>query len=284
MMIGKIEPKGRLNFNIFYTFINVHYFYYIIIIYKYNYIINYIKLTKYLTNSRKFKKFFSIFNSIWISPHLPQLPNTSNSSDGDSLTEFKKYFRKYLSTYEHPQIRKWEHLIKRADFSAVNVFFVASVPGSHKSLNLNSWGHRRLATILTEYAVLPSDASKWTLVAQCSSIGSLGANYESWVSSNIVESMSKEKTTEFKNNPNFNLIYPSLKNFKESFDCETGSCCLPYARKNHEKQEWLKNYLWYKHVTISTNLYFLSDFYKIICIKKILITNHKSKVIKNLFL
>ncbi|XP_011503580.1 PREDICTED: probable tyrosyl-DNA phosphodiesterase [Ceratosolen solmsi marchali] len=180
---------------------------------------------------------------IWLSPHLSQLPDSANSSDGDSPTEFKKYFIKYLTTYKQPQMKKWEHLIKRADFSAVNVFFLASTPGSHKSLNLNSWGHRRLSTILSEHAVLPPDASKWTLLLQCSSIGSLGSNYEDWLLPNIVASMSKDKAKEFKSNPNCNLIYPSLKNYIESFDYKTGSCCLPYTKKNHEKQKWLKKYL-----------------------------------------
>ena len=184
-----------------------------------------------------------MFDSLWMSPHLPPLPESANPSDGESPTKFKKSFREYLAAYKHPKLVEWEHIVRGADFSEVDVFFVASVPGSHKGLALNSWGHRRLATVLSENAVLPPDAPQWNILAQCSSIGSLGPNYESWLLSNMVSSMSREKTKGIKSNPCFQFVYPSLKNYENSFDCKSGSCCLPYSRKSHEKQEWLKNYL-----------------------------------------
>ncbi|XP_058804421.1 probable tyrosyl-DNA phosphodiesterase isoform X2 [Phymastichus coffea] len=133
---------------------------------------------------------------LWMSPHLPQLPDSANPSDGESPTNFKKSFREYLAAYHNPKLVEWEHLVKKADFSSVNVFFIASVPGSHKGRSLNSWGHRRLAAILNDHAVLPADAPQWTLVAQSSSIGVLGPNFDSWIGSNIVFSMSREKVKE----------------------------------------------------------------------------------------
>ncbi|KAJ8679346.1 hypothetical protein QAD02_015133 [Eretmocerus hayati] len=181
---------------------------------------------------------------IWMSPHLPRLPDSANPSDGESPTYFKRSLREYLTAYKHPKLVEWEHLVKRADFTPVNVFFVASVPGSHKGLSFNSWGHRRLAAILSEHAVLPPDAPQWPIIAQSSSIGNLGPNPDSWVVSNMVFSLSREKNKGIKSNPNFQFIYPSLKNYEESFDCRDGSCCLPYSRKSHEKQQWLKNFLY----------------------------------------
>ncbi|XP_001604652.2 probable tyrosyl-DNA phosphodiesterase [Nasonia vitripennis] len=181
---------------------------------------------------------------LWMSPHLPPLPNSANPSDGESPTNFKKSFREYLNAYRNPKLVEWENLVKRADCSAVNVFFVASIPGSHKGLSLNSWGHRRLAAILNEHAVLPPDAPQWTIIAQSSSIGNLGPTFDSWIQSNIVFSLSREKAKGIKSNPNFHFVYPSLRNYEGSFDCKAGSCCLPYSRKSHEKQEWLKNYLY----------------------------------------
>lgn len=187
--------------------------------------------------------FFFTINRLWMSPHLPPLPDSSNPSDGESPTNFKKSFREYLNAYKNPKLIEWENLVKRADFSAVNVFFVASIPGSHKGLSLNTWGHRRLAAILNDHAVLPPDAPQWTIIAQSSSIGNLGPTYDSWIQSNIVFSLSREKAKGIKSNPNFHFVYPSLRNYEESFDCKAGSCCLPYSRKSHVKQEWLKNYL-----------------------------------------
>lgn len=178
-----------------------------------------------------------------MSPHLPKLPESASDSHGDSPTGFKNSFRRYLQAYQNSKLNEWVELVKRADFSAINVFFVASVPGSHQGMDINLWGHRRLGGLLKEHAVLPVDASRWPIIAQSSSIGSLGPNYESWISSNIVFAMAKEKEKGIKADPSFRFIYPSLKNYEESYDCKAGSCCLPYSRKSNDKQQWLKDYL-----------------------------------------
>ncbi|XP_053973782.1 probable tyrosyl-DNA phosphodiesterase [Hylaeus volcanicus] len=181
---------------------------------------------------------------LWISPHLPPLPESANTTDGESPTGFKKDLERYLSKYRQPVLTEWICAIRRADFSAVNVFFLASVPGSHKDMDYNSWGHRKLATVLSKHATLPPDAPQWPIIAQSSSIGSLGPNYESWLLKEIVPSMSRETTSGLKSHPNFQFIYPSINNYKQSFDCQVGSCCLPYSLQTHSKQEWVESYLY----------------------------------------
>lgn len=181
---------------------------------------------------------------LWISPHLPPLPSSANPSDGESPTGFKKDFERYLSRYKLAALTEWIYAVRRADFSAVNVFFVASVPGSHKGVEFDAWGHRKLGSILSKHATLPPDAPQWPIVAQSSSIGSLGPNYESWLLKDIVPTMSRETAKGLKSHPNFQFIYPSLNNYKQSFDCRVGSCCLPYSLQTHSKQEWVESYLY----------------------------------------
>nr|XP_012138389.1 PREDICTED: probable tyrosyl-DNA phosphodiesterase isoform X1 [Megachile rotundata] len=181
---------------------------------------------------------------LWISPHLPPLPESANTNDGESPTGFKKDLLLYLNKYRQPAITEWTSAVRRADFSSVNVFFIASVPGRHKGVEYDSWGHRKLGYVLSKHATLPPDAPRWTLVAQSSSIGSLGPSYESWLLKEITSSMSKESPSNLKSHPNFQFIYPSINNYKQSFDCRVGSCCLPYSLQTHSKQEWIESYMY----------------------------------------
>lgn len=180
---------------------------------------------------------------LWISPHLPRLSDSANLSDGESPTGFKKDLERYLNKYREPILTQWIWAVRRADFSAVNVFLVASVPGNHKDAEANFWGHKKLAYVLSHHATLPPDAPQWPIVAQSSSIGSLGANFESWLSKDIIPSMSRETAQGLKSHPNFKFIYPSAENYKQSFDCRNLSCCLPYSAQVHSKQEWIESYL-----------------------------------------
>ncbi|XP_031839792.1 tyrosyl-DNA phosphodiesterase glaikit isoform X2 [Nomia melanderi] len=181
---------------------------------------------------------------LWISPHLPPLSKSANSADGESPTGFKKDFERYLHTYREPTLTEWISIVRRADFSSVNVFFLGSVPGSHKNQEADMWGHKKLAAVLSKHATLPPDAPQWPIVAQSSSIGSLGPNYESWLLKEIIPTMSRETAKGLKSHPNFQFIYPSIMNYKESFDGRVGSCCLPYSLQTHSKQTWLESYLY----------------------------------------
>ncbi|XP_017884001.1 probable tyrosyl-DNA phosphodiesterase [Ceratina calcarata] len=180
---------------------------------------------------------------LWISPHLPPLADSANPGDGESPTGFKKDFVRYLNKYRQPAITEMVSAVRRADFSDINVFFLASVPGRHTGLELDCWGHKKLGSVLSKHVTLPPDAPRWTLVAQSSSIGSLGPNYESWLQKEITSSMSMEYPTSLKSQPHFQFIYPTVINYKQSFDCRAGSCCLPYGLQTHSKQEWIQKYM-----------------------------------------
>lgn len=178
---------------------------------------------------------------LWISPHLPYLPESANPNDGESKTNFKKDLELYLSKYEQPTLTSWIRAVRMADFSDINVFLVASVPGIYKAVEADLWGYRKLAHVLSRYATLPSNA-QWPIVAQSSGIGCFGSNFENWLK-DITWCMSEGTSKGSKNQPQFRIIYPSIENYKQSFDYQDFITPLSYRAENHSKQQWLKLYL-----------------------------------------
>ncbi|XP_018401095.1 PREDICTED: probable tyrosyl-DNA phosphodiesterase [Cyphomyrmex costatus] len=183
---------------------------------------------------------------LWISPHLPRLLESANPSDGESLTGFKKDLVRYLNKYgvnEQPVLMEWISVVQKADFSEVNVFFIASVPGIYKKNEANFWGHKKLAHVLSCHVTLPSDVFPWPIVAQSSCIGKLGSNFESWLLKDIISCMSRETINNTKGDLEFKFIYPSIQNYKQSFSYQNLSWCSPYSQEKHSKQQWLDLYL-----------------------------------------
>jgi len=74
---------------------------------------------------------------------------------------------------------------------------VASVPGVHRGPESDKWGHRRLGHLLKKHARIPSLLSpsesnaSWPVIAQCSSIGTLGAGPDAWMCGELRTSMSQ---------------------------------------------------------------------------------------------
>lgn len=161
---------------------------------------------------------------LWVSPKLPQIPPDADTMSGDSPTQFKADLVRYLSAYRLPQLQEWLGKVRRADFSSVrydlfisiiinNVFviginyilrsygslncrvcLVASVPGTHYGPDSTLWGHRRVCQLLREHVSDPkspqSPWSKWPVIGQFSSIGSLGPDPNTWVCSELKSSFS----------------------------------------------------------------------------------------------
>ncbi|KAJ9581508.1 hypothetical protein L9F63_023312 [Diploptera punctata] len=189
---------------------------------------------------------------VWVSPACPELPPESDTRAGESPTEFKADLLRYMANYQIPALQEWLSRLRRTDFSSIRVCFVASVPGSHRGPESDKWGHRRLGHLLRKFAVIPSllspMASKesWPIIAQCSSIGTLGADADSWMCGELRTSMSQKCLQPGdlpQPPPQFRVIYPSLKNVKSSHDDLLGGACLPYSRKTHEKQLWFRKFL-----------------------------------------
>lgn len=163
---------------------------------------------------------------LWISDRLPPLPDGSDTTHGESPTQFRNELLKYLTTYKLPQIQPWLVRIRKCDFSAINVFLVTSVPGTHhETTNGYAHGHGRVSWLLSKYAASIEDTSP--IVAQSSSLGSFGANPNVWLASEFVNSFRRDsQSVGLRKVPPIRVIYPSFNNVVGSHDGLLGGGCL----------------------------------------------------------
>ena len=167
---------------------------------------------------------------LWVSPKCPAtLPGQTPK---DSVTGFKASLLRYLMTYQVSQLHSYMDVIKSADFSSINAFFIASSPGSHQGPALSHFGHMAARSVFRKHDVRVN----WPLIIQCSSIGSLGQTPTTWCTSELKQSLGSAKDVQ--------VIYPSKKNVMDSLDGLLGGGCLPYRKNVHEKQPWLRDYLY----------------------------------------
>ncbi|XP_053601935.1 probable tyrosyl-DNA phosphodiesterase [Plodia interpunctella] len=181
---------------------------------------------------------------LWLSPNCPELPADAMPCEGDSPTGFKKALLRYLNHYHLPQLAYYIDRVKRCDFSSINVFLIASAPGSHFDLD---WGMTKVGALLRQHCCIPpEDNKKWPLIAQASSIGSYGKDPKLWLTGDFLHHFTKIKNQSqmLSTPPELKLIYPSLDNVRGSHDGLLGGGCLPYAADAHAKQTWLVQYLY----------------------------------------
>ncbi|KAH8411987.1 hypothetical protein KR222_004783 [Zaprionus bogoriensis] len=182
---------------------------------------------------------------LWLSPLLPALGEDADTAAGESPTGFKQDLMLYLVEYKLSQLQPWIARIRRSDFSAINVFFVGSVPGGHResAVRGHPWGCARLGALLAKHATPIED--RIPVVCQSSSIGSLGANVQAWIQQDFVNNLRKDATPlgRLRQLPAFKMIYPSFGNVSRSHDGMLGGGCLPYGKSTNDKQPWLKAHL-----------------------------------------
>ncbi|KAK5643135.1 hypothetical protein RI129_006980 [Pyrocoelia pectoralis] len=190
---------------------------------------------------------------LWVSPLCPVLDAAQSDVSGDGPTHFKTSLISYLNAYELPVLKQWTDYIKRADFSAVRVHLVASVPGHHTAAVRPSNCHlHRVGELLSKHCSLPAKTTptsegplSWGIVAQSSSIGNLGKAPGDWFRSTLLRSLASHKDCKLPSNSNatISVIYPTKNNVLNSYYGPLGGGCLPYSKSAHEKQTWLKDYL-----------------------------------------
>ncbi|XP_059609535.1 probable tyrosyl-DNA phosphodiesterase isoform X2 [Phlebotomus argentipes] len=180
---------------------------------------------------------------LWMSPKLSAIPVSSDTAFGESPTGFREDLLRYLMAYNIPKVQKWITRVRKSNFSEVNVFLVASVPGGHRSTPKGPlWGHPRVGHLLAQHSARIDESRP--IVAQSSSIGSLGTNVDAWVLGEWGVNFRKDSApAALRRMPQFKMIYPSFNNVKNSHDDLLGGGCLPYGRASNEKQPWLKNHL-----------------------------------------
>lgn len=180
--------------------------------------------------------------AIWIGPLCPRL--SPGSQGGDSDTGFRADLLDYLAAYKEPHINEWCHYIRSHDFSAVKVFLVGSVPGRHTGSKKSSFGHLRLRNLLSQHG--PSKdlvSNHWPLVAQFSSIGSLGSSAEAWLTGEFLRSLATVKNSgpAVQSVP-LKLIFPTVTDVRCSLEGYPAGQSLPYSIRTADKQRWLDGY------------------------------------------
>ncbi|CAH1131652.1 unnamed protein product [Ceutorhynchus assimilis] len=192
-------------------------------------------------------------NGVWISPRLKLLPEDAGYTDGECPTFFKSDFIRFLRAYSEMAPELVDQIIprlKRMDFSAINCFFIGSVPGVHSCDNDEDvyWGHERVGRILEDHACLPNyDVGRCCIVMQSSSIGSVGDNADNnWLTGEFTRALSAVFVAENTNDaidtiktPIF-LIYPSVRDLSNGSSLNN---CLCYSSETHARQHWISKYL-----------------------------------------
>ena len=191
---------------------------------------------------------------IWVSQKCPVMNQSAVSNDkienkGDSETKFKLCLLRYLNYYEVSVLNPFLEKIKACDFSAVNAFFVGSVPGSHMINRMDpfsNWGHAFVAKILRNYNEHQKNSEfndeNAEIILQSSSIGSLGPLHENSFLMELATSFNASTLRSTKCVPkNVKMVYPTKENVFDAYGGPLyGGGCLPYSRKTNIKQPWLK--------------------------------------------
>ncbi|XP_072284003.1 tyrosyl-DNA phosphodiesterase 1 [Pyxicephalus adspersus] len=182
---------------------------------------------------------------IWLSPLYPKLSEGSSSLAGESITNFRSDLMAYLASYNSPSLREWIDIIKQHDLSETRVYLVGSTPGRYQGRDKDKWGHLRLRKILRDKGGSISGVESWPVIAQFSSIGSMGTDHTKWLHSEFGESLKAlgngVKTLPKSENP-LQLIYPSVDNVRTSLEGYPAGGSLPYSIQTAQKQPWLHSY------------------------------------------
>lgn len=175
--------------------------------------------------------------AMWVSNIFPRLQEAPGST---SETNFKADLIQYLEAYECPELSFWINSIKQHDLSTAKVVLVGSVPGRHIGSKKISFGHLKLRKVLSKFVDDPGEA--WPVIAQFSSIGSLGESENNWLCSELLNSLAASKKTRLPAKSSFYLIYPTVENVRLSLEGYPAGVSLPYSYKVEQKQKYLQRF------------------------------------------
>ncbi|ESO90136.1 hypothetical protein LOTGIDRAFT_206752 [Lottia gigantea] len=181
---------------------------------------------------------------VWISPVFPKLPDEGGLDIGDSSTNFKKDLCQYITAYRHAKLKIWEKHLKAHDMSSAKVFIIGSVPGRHTDRVKDIWGHLKLRKILHKHGPDSKVVKDWPIIGQFSSIGSLGPTVESWVSSELVKSLSASKgiMAPYDYCSKLQLVFPSVENIRMSLEGYGAGNSVPYSIETARKQKYIHQF------------------------------------------
>ncbi|KAL4656298.1 tyrosyl-DNA phosphodiesterase 1 isoform X1 [Arapaima gigas] len=191
---------------------------------------------------------------LWLSPLYPKLPEGSSPSEGESPTNFKSDLMDYLRSYRAPELEEWILRIGEHDLSQTRVYLIGSTPGRFLGSDMERWGHLRLRKLLRENAQRVVNEEAWPVVAQFSSIGSMGVDKTKWLAAEFQHTLTTlGKGGKVSTNPEISmyLVYPSVENVRTSLEGYPAGGSLPYSIQTAQRQLWLHSYFhrWSAEVT-----------------------------------
>ena len=191
---------------------------------------------------------------VWISPVFPPVRQQSPLKEEEveaSPSNFKNDLVEYLRNYRNtPGIDMWIKTIQRHNMSSAKVFLIGSVPGRHRETARSSYGHLKLRRVLAGAYGPPPKAATWPVVAQFSSVGSLGPDASKWLYGQFISSMSQISTVNalagqhlLLQKPPLKCIFPTVENVRLSLDGYFSGANLPYSSTLEKRQTYLRAYL-----------------------------------------
>ncbi|KAI3634895.1 hypothetical protein MIR68_007276 [Amoeboaphelidium protococcarum] len=186
--------------------------------------------------------------ALWRSPML-QLKAKSGAQHGDQSSRFERDFLDYLAAYGQMTSRL-RQLVATYDMVPCDVVhLIASVPGRHTGQSLHKYGHMKLRAVLKAHYDSTKGAtcaSKDFVICQMSSIGSLGASADSWLTGEFLTSLSSSQSKQkptltsalSKQNLqcDMKLVFPTVDNVRNSLEGYDAGGSIPFDEKNWIKQ------------------------------------------------
>lgn len=168
------------------------------------------------------KDWTNMTNAVWQSPFLPC---TSTPDDSSAVGEaavgsglkFKADLLSYLRAYNTRRnvCKALVDELAKYDFSAIRGTLIASVPGRHAvedDPSITRWGWAAMKHSLRS---VPIQHGKSEVVAQISSIATLGGT-DSWIQKTLFDSFWSPSKSKLK--PEFKVIFPTADEIRRSLD------------------------------------------------------------------
>ncbi|XP_076834001.1 tyrosyl-DNA phosphodiesterase 1 isoform X2 [Brachyhypopomus gauderio] len=182
---------------------------------------------------------------LWMSPLYPRLPEGSPETLGESPTYFKRDLLEYLRAYRAPELAEWIERIEEHDLSETRIYLIGSTPGRFQGPDMEKWGHLKLRKLLSENTCPVPNMEKWPVVAQFSSIGSMGLDKTKWLAAEFqrtLTTLGKTGSSSGSAEAPLLLVYPSVDNVRTSLEGYPAGGSLPYSIQTAQKQLWLHSY------------------------------------------
>jgi tyrosyl-DNA phosphodiesterase-1 len=182
---------------------------------------------------------------VWVSP-LFYRKNLSMSSSEVKPAQFEVDLCYYLSWYKFGSATKLIERLHQYDFNRCVAILIFSIPGQFSDGMEKAFSHLKVKESLSQLVVDPKCSSDDILIGQFSSMGSLGKDETSWLTSEWFNAMSSApKPDAVLSNPReqLKLIFPTVDDVRNSLEGYSAGDSIPYDTKNSDKQQYLLKYM-----------------------------------------